>query len=137
MGVNIVSRFLKNIITTFPPCEFRKKQTKNKHVERTTDGGHQRNIIQLLVFEETNIKIYWCVKGDIDRREMEANITFHTPINFDIGLFKHQLLFYYFSVSSVWLMLSKKRRSVILNLELSNCHVFLSEVANQFIYLFI
>ena len=23
-------------------------------------------IIQLLVFEETNIKIYWCVKGDVD-----------------------------------------------------------------------
>ena len=33
-------------------------------------------------------------------------------------------------------MLPKKRRSVILNLELSNSHVFLNEVANQFIYLF-
>ena len=27
------------------------------------------NIIQLLMFEETDIKIYWCVKGDVDRRE--------------------------------------------------------------------
>ena len=47
------------------------------------------NSIQLLVFEETSIKIYRCAKGDIDRRD------------FDIGLFKHQLVFYYFSVSSV------------------------------------
>ena len=52
------------------------------------------NIIQLLVFEETNIKINWCVKGDVDRREAEVNIGFNTPINFDIGLFKQQLLFY-------------------------------------------
>ena len=55
-------------------------------------------IIQLLVFEETNIKIYSCVKGDIGWREAEANITFHTAINLDTGLFKHQWLFYYFSV---------------------------------------
>ena len=80
------------------------------------------HIIQLLVFEEPNIEIYRCVKGDIDRREAEVNITFHTPINLDIGLFKHQLLFNYFSMSSVWLILSK-------------CHVFLSNFANQFIYL--
>ena len=46
-------------------------------------------------------------KGDIDRREAEVNITFHTPINLDIGLFIHQLLFYSFSVSSVVLILSK------------------------------
>ena len=45
--------------------------------------------IQLLVFEEPNIKIYRCVKGDIDRCKA-VNITFHTPINLDIGLFKHQ-----------------------------------------------
>ena len=64
------------------------------------------SIIQLLVFEETIMKIYRCVKGDIDRREAEVNITFHTPIHLDIGLFKHQLLFYYFSVSRVWLILS-------------------------------
>ena len=50
----------------------------------------ESNIIQLLVFEETNIEIYWCVKDDIGRNEAEANITFHTPINLDIGLFKHQ-----------------------------------------------
>ena len=84
----------------------------------------RNNIIQLLVFEEPNIEIYRCVKGDIGRREAEVNITFHTPTNLDIGLFKHQLLFYYFSVSSVWLTLSK-------------CHDFLSKFANQFIYLFI
>ena len=48
--------------------------------------------IQLLVFEETNIKIYWCVKGDVDQREAGFNISFHTSINLDIGLFKHQLL---------------------------------------------
>ena len=57
--------------------------------------------IQLLVFED-----YRCVKGDIDRRFAEVNITFHTPINLEIGLFK-QLLFYYFSVSSFGLILSK------------------------------
>ena len=64
-------------------------------------------IIQLLVFEEPNIEIYRCVKGDIDRREVKVNINFHTTINLDIGLFKHQLLFYYFSMSSFWLILSK------------------------------
>ena len=47
------------------------------------------NIIQLLVFRETNIRIYWCAKGDIDRCKAEASVTFRTPINFDIGLFKH------------------------------------------------
>ena len=41
------------------------------------------NAIQLLVFEETDVKIYRCVKGDIDRREAEVNITFHTPTNLD------------------------------------------------------
>ena len=54
------------------------------------------NIIQLLVFEETNITIYRCVKGDIDRREAEVNITFHTPtMHLDIWPFKQQILFYY------------------------------------------
>ena len=48
------------------------------------------NIIQLLVFKETNIRIYLCAKGDIDRCKADASITFRTPINFDIGLFKHQ-----------------------------------------------
>ena len=73
------------------------------------------------MFEEPNIEINRRVKGDIDRREAEVNITFHTPINLDIGLFKLQLLFNYLSVSSIWLILSK-------------CHVFLSKIANQFIY---
>ena len=41
-------------------------------------------------FKETNIKIYWCVKADVDLRFASVNITFHTPINLDIGLFKHQ-----------------------------------------------
>ena len=76
------------------------------------------------------------MEGDIDRRKAAVNITFHTQIHLDIGLFKHQLLFYFFSVSIVWLILSKKGRSVILNLEFNNCHVFLSKVANQFIHLF-
>ena len=48
------------------------------------------NIIQLLVFKETNIRIYWCAKGDIDRRKAGAIITFRTPVNLDTGLFKHQ-----------------------------------------------
>ena len=30
------------------------------------------NIIQLLLFKETNIRIYWCAKGDIDRCKAEA-----------------------------------------------------------------
>ena len=68
----------------------------------------QEKIIQVLVFEESNIKIYWCVKADIDLRFASVNITFHTPINLDIGLFKHQLLIYYFSVSSVWLIMSER-----------------------------
>ena len=79
------------------------------------------NNIQLLVFEEPNIEIYRCVKVDIDRHEAEVNISFHTPINLDIGHFKHQVLLYYFSVSSVWLILSKY-------------HVFLSNIANQFTF---
>ena len=82
------------------------------------------DIIQLLVFDEPNIKIYRCVKGDIDRPEVGVNITFHTLINLDIWLFKHQLYSYYFSVSSVWLVLSKKSRSVILILELSKLPCF-------------
>ena len=48
------------------------------------------NIIRLLVFEETNIKIYWCMNSDIGRTEAEANITSHTSINLDIGVFKQQ-----------------------------------------------
>ena len=68
------------------------------------------NNIQLLVFEESTIKIYWCVKGDVDRREAEVNITFHTTIKLDFCLFKHQLLFYYFSVSSVWLIMTQRVR---------------------------
>ena len=95
MAVNSSQSVLENIITSFPPRDFRKKK---QHVERSTDGGHQGNIIQLLVFEETNIKIYWYVKGDIDRPETEVNITFHTPINLDIGLFKHQLFLLLFRV---------------------------------------
>ena len=57
--------------------------------------------VQLLVFEEPNIKIYQSMRGDIGRCKAEATITFHTPINLDIGLFRHQLLFHYFSVTSV------------------------------------
>ena len=48
------------------------------------------NIIQLLLFQETNIRIYWCAKGDIDQCKVETSVTFRTPINLDIGLFKHQ-----------------------------------------------
>ena len=33
--------------------------------------------IQLLLLEEPNIKIYRCVKVDIDRHEAEVIITFH------------------------------------------------------------
>ena len=54
--------------------------------------------------------MYRCVKDDIDRREADANITFHTQINLDIGLFKHQVLFYNSSVSNFWLILSKKEK---------------------------
>ena len=54
------------------------------------------SIIQLLVFEETIMTIYRCVKGDFDRLEAEVNITFHTPIQ------------NYCSVSRVWLILSIK-----------------------------
>ena len=64
----------------------------------------KENIIQLLVFEVTNIKIYWFVKGDVYQCFAFVNITFHTTINLDIGLFKHQLLPHYFSAISVRLM---------------------------------
>ena len=67
-----------------------------------------------------SFKMYRCVKYAIDRREADANSTFHTPINLDIGLFKHQVLFFYYSVSNGWLILSRKRRSVIPNLESPN-----------------
>ena len=32
---------------------------------------YRNDIIQLFVFKDPNIKIYWCVKGDIDRREQQ------------------------------------------------------------------
>ena len=67
------------------------------------------NIIQLLVFKGTNIRIYWCAKGDIDRCKAEASITFRTPINLDIGLFKHQWLFYYFSLKLKKLTLFQRK----------------------------
>ena len=35
---------------------------------------HRKVIEQSLVFKETNIKIYWCVKGDIDRTEAQIPI---------------------------------------------------------------
>ena len=38
------------------------------------------NILQLLVFEEPNIKIYRFVKGDIDRREGQYHLS-HTDIS--------------------------------------------------------
>ena len=53
-----------------------------------------------IMFEEHNIKIYWCVKGDIDQHEAEVNISFHTSINLDIVLFKHQLLCIWLSEES-------------------------------------
>ena len=37
------------------------------------------------MFEETNIKIYRCVKGDIDRREAKVNINFLTSTNLIMG----------------------------------------------------
>ena len=43
------------------------------------------NNIQLLMFEETNIKMYRCAEGDIDRREAEVSITFQTQINLKFG----------------------------------------------------
>ena len=60
------------------------------------------------MFEGPNIKIYWYVKGDIDLPFVSVNITFHIPINRDIGLFKHKLLLNNFSVSRFWLILSNK-----------------------------
>ena len=55
-----------------------------KEIRQTFFKFHWKVIKQSLVFEETNIKIYWCVKWYWLMR------TFHTPINLDIGLFKHQ-----------------------------------------------
>ena len=56
---------------------------------------------KLLVFEEPNIKIYRCMKGDIDQSDKSLYWAFQTPI---IALL--------LSVSSVWLILSKKRIKV-------------------------
>ena len=36
------------------------------------------DIIQLLVFKETNFKVYWCGKGDIDRYSSNTNYCFIT-----------------------------------------------------------
>ena len=44
------------------------------------------NNIQLLVFEETNIKIYWCMKGDVDRREIIVLFLFCDKRLVDIGI---------------------------------------------------
>ena len=57
-----------------------------------------------------NNKIYRCVKGDIGR---------------------------HLSMSSDWLILSKKRMNVILNLKFSKLPVILIKNANHFIDLFI
>ena len=51
---------------------------------------YRKVIKQSLVLKDTNIKIYWCMKSDIGLRFASTNITFHTPINLDTGLFKHQ-----------------------------------------------
>ena len=59
-------------------------------------GDFVEDVILLLVFEEPNIRIYPCVKGDINQCEVEVNFTFLTQINLDIGL------------ASVSLILSKK-----------------------------
>ena len=42
------------------------------------------------MFEETNIKMYWCAKSVTGIRFASVNIIFCTPMNPDIGLFKHQ-----------------------------------------------
>ena len=78
--------------------------SKDANVRASVDIPTRDNMIQLFVFKEKTIKIYRCLKVDIDRRESEVKFTFQ----FDIGLFKHQSLFYYFSLSSVWLLLTKK-----------------------------
>ena len=73
------------------------------------------NIIQLLVFEEPNIKIYQCLKGDIDQCDAECDIIFHTPINLDIGLFKHQIIVLLLFCVKRLVDIVKKRRYGILN----------------------
>ena len=82
----------------------------------------------------TNINIYRCVKSDIDIRFPSINITFHTPINLNIGIVT--LLLLKLSVANV-----KKGVYVIPNnLDYTKTAMF----ANQFylytcvyIYLFI
>ena len=70
------------------------------------------NIIQLLVFDETNIKIYQCAKGDNDQCEAQVNITFQTPINLILGSSNTNYCFItIFRVSRVWLLLTKKGSS--------------------------
>ena len=46
-----------------------------------------------MLFEDTNVKIYGCVNGDIGLCFALANITFLSSINLDIGVFKQQLLY--------------------------------------------
>ena len=89
------------------------------HIDKIHKNKINSNNIQLFVFEEPNIEIYRCVKGDIGPREAEVNITYHTLINLDIRLLKHQLLFYY---SFGWYYQNA---------------VSLRNIANQFIYLLI
>ena len=52
-----------------------------------------RSLAPLTECSKTQIHLMglnWCAQGDIDRCKAEASITFCTPINLDIGLFKHQ-----------------------------------------------
>ena len=58
------------------------------------------------MFEETNIKTCWGVKGDIDQSKAEANITFHTPVNLDIGFF---VLLLFCEIKKVGLISLKQR----------------------------
>ena len=72
----------------------------------------------LLVFEGPILYNYWCLNGPISRfigvrkviltdGKLRSISHFNTD-KFDIGLFIHQLLFYHFSKSRVWLPLSRK-----------------------------
>ena len=58
------------------------------------------------MFEETNIKNYWCAKCDTCLHFESINITFRIPINPYIGLFKHKYLYNIVVYSTLCILVS-------------------------------
>ena len=88
------------------------------------------------MFEEPNIKIYQCVNGDIDLQFALVNIIFQAPVNLDIRLFKHQLLYNILQFDSVKTALSDYvHLSTIMHIfALHTCFTPTKSITSEIIY---